>query len=667
MINGNKTALRPGLQLGGYPERTVQNPNWLDAFIGQIGRFITVRLHLQQRRMLRFVHQVDRAGELLVFLSDADFKRRIDALKKVLRRDGLADRHLAMAFAIVREVSARTLGMRHYDVQLMAGRVLIYGMLAEMETGEGKTLMATLPASVVALAGIPVHIITVNDYLVVRDAGQMSPLYHYLGLTVGVVGEQQEEHERRAAYAADITYCTNKTLVFDYLRDRLQLRNVQGAVSFRAEKLYAERACLDTVLMRGLCFCIVDEADSILIDEAGTPLILSQGGQISEKDAHVYQQAVQLARSLRPGEDFAVDEKRRQVNLTAAGKRRVIDAGKEFGGQWQMRTRCEELVSQALSACYLFNRDREYLVKDGQVMIIDDFTGRIMADRKWERGLHQMIEVKESCEISPPNEVLARISYQKYFRRYLHLSGMTGTARETAAELSAVYGLKVVKIPTHRKSQLQRQADQLYPTQAAKWRRIVARVIELHKQQRPVLIGTRSVADSEILGRMLEHAGLPHQMLNARQDKDEAELVAQAGQPGAITIATNMAGRGTDIPLASGVRESGGLHIIAAERNTARRIDRQLFGRSGRQGAPGSCESILALDDRIFSDFIPKVLQQLAARYDREPYPLPKWLTTLVMAYCQRKSEYQQRQQRKVLERIDEYLGKMLAFSGKAE
>jgi preprotein translocase subunit SecA len=667
MISVSKTALRPGLQLGDYPERGQAENGWPDALLARINGFIATRLQLQDRRMRTFVRDVDRAGESLQGLDEADFKRRIDALRKVLRRDGLANRHLAMAFAIVREAGARTLGMRHYAVQIMAGRVLLDGKLAEMETGEGKTLMATLPASVAALAGIPVHVITVNDYLVARDAGNMSPLYNYLGLSVGVIDEQMKEDERRKAYAADITYCTNKTLVFDYLRDRLRLKDLQGSLSMRTEKLYSDKAGLHHLLMRGLCFCIVDEADSVLIDEAGTPLILSQGGQAPEKDALIYRQAVQLARSLRPVEDFSVDEKLRQVKLTTAGKQRVMSAGQAHGGQWQMRTRCEELASQALSACHLFKRDREYLVKDGQVNIIDDFTGRVMADRKWERGLHQMIEVKEGCEISPPNEVLARISYQKYFRRYLHLSGMTGTARETAAELNDVYGLRVEKVPTHRESQLQHQTDRMYLTQASKWRRIVARTIELHKQQRPVLVGTRSVADSETLSRMLERSGLPHQVLNARQDEDEAALVAQAGQPGAITIATNIAGRGTDIPLASGARENGGLHVIAAERNTARRIDRQLFGRSGRQGAPGSCESILALDDRIVSEFIPKFLQRLAVTKARDPYPLPKWLGTLVMAYCQRKSELQQRRQRKALERMDVYLCRMLGFSGKAE
>ena len=667
MLSAAKATLRPGLRLGAYPEHLAADNGWLDVLFARISSFIGARLKWQDRRLQAFVRDVERAGELLCGLDEEDFRRRIDAIRQVLRHDGLSGRHLAMAFAIVREAGSRTLGMRLYPVQIMAGRVLLDGRLAEMETGEGKTLMATLPASVAALAGVPVHVITVNDYLVARDAEQMSPLYSYLGLTVGMITEQMEEDERRNAYAANITYCTNKTLVFDYLRDRVRLRDVQGAVSLHAERLYAKAARLDAVLMRGLCFCIVDEADSVLIDEAGTPLILSQGGQVQEKDEQMFRQAVQLAGSLKQGEDFAVDEKLRQVHLTPTGRQRAVDAGKKLGGQWRMRTRCEELVSQALSACHLFKRDREYLVKDGEVLIIDDFTGRVMADRKWERGLHQMIEVKEGCEVSPPNEVQARISYQKFFRRYLHLSGMTGTARETAAELNALYGLKVVKIPTHHASRLQRLPDRLYPVQDAKWRRIVTRIIEVHKQRRPVLVGTRSVADSETLSRMLGRVGLPHQVLNARQDEDEAEMIARAGQPGAITIATNMAGRGTDIPLAPGVADSGGLHVIAAERNSARRIDRQLFGRAGRQGDPGSCEAILALDDRIVSEYIPKFLQRLAEIQVRNRDSLPEWLKMMIITYCQRRSESQQRQARKALARMDEYLGRALAFSGKEE
>jgi preprotein translocase subunit SecA len=300
-------------------------------------------------------------------------------------------------------------------------------------------------------------------------------------------------------------------------------------------------------------------------------------------------------------------------------------------------------------------------------MIVDDSTGRIMADRSWERGLHQMIEAKEGCDLTPPNEVLARLSYQRFFRRYLHLSGMTGTARETAGELNAVYGLKTVKIPTHRPSQLSPQPGRVYRTSAAKWQSVLQRLEELHKQARPVLVGTRTVEDSEYLSGLLAAATIPHQVLNARQDSEEARLVARAGRPGCITIATNMAGRGTDIPLAPGVAETGGLHVIAVEPNQARRVDRQLFGRSARQGAPGSFEAILSLEDEVIQRFIPKFLNKLAVVRNNSPDPLPGWLGAMITGYCQRRSEREQRLQRKALERADEHIRKTLAFSGQSE
>ncbi|MDX1698120.1 MAG: preprotein translocase subunit SecA, partial [Thiohalobacterales bacterium] len=613
------------------------------------------------------IQQVDRAAERLDGMSDVELKYQARANSQLLQSEGLTDRHVAMAFAIIREASGRTLGMRHHDVQLMAGRVLMNGMLAEMETGEGKTLMASLPAATAALAGIPVHVITVNDYLAGRDAEKMSPLYSFLGLSVETVREDMDEDAKRAAYAADITYCTNKQVAFDYLRDRVQLRNSGGRVSLQAERLAGGGSRLDSVVMRGLCFAIVDEADSVLIDEAATPLILTQSGLTCEAENRLYKDAVALSNMLEPKKHFDIDESRRRVTLTEAGQDKVESVAKVLGGQWKLRARREELATQALTARYLFLRDREYLVRDGEVLIIDDLTGRVMGDRKWERGLHQMIEIREGCEPSPPNEVLARISYQRFFRRYLHLCGMTGTARETAGELDAVYGLRVRKIPTHVPSKLKPQGETVYASSAARWQRLVERLVELRSQGRPVLVGTRSVADSEHLGSLLEAAGMPHQILNAAQDADEAALVACAGEAGAITIATNMAGRGTDIPLAEGVADTGGLHVIAAERNTARRVDRQLFGRTARQGAPGSYESILSLEDRVVRDYMPKFLGILAARYATNPGPLPVWLGSRICDYCQRRSEKQQRLQRRALEKMDEHLGRMLAFSGEQE
>ena len=660
-------ALRPGIRLGIYPERSQEPPNWLETVYTRLQEYVNTTVKGMRRPMSQFIRSVEQAGKRLDGMSDVELQYQARANGELLKGEGLTEQHLAMAFAVIREASGRTLGMRHHDVQLMAGRVLIDGMLAEMETGEGKTLMASLPAATAALAGIPVHVITVNDYLAARDAEKMSPLYTFLGLSVATVHEEMDDAARRAAYAADITYCTNKQVAFDYLRDRVQMRNVGGRLSLQAEKIAGEESRLDRVVMRGLCFAIVDEADSVLVDEAGTPLILTQSGMTSEAEIKLYRQACAAAATLKPKKHYRIDESRRSVHLTEAGKDKLVTTAKVLGGQWKLRARREELVSQALSAKHLFLRDREYLVADGEVKIIDDLTGRVMGDRKWERGLHQMIEILEGCEPSPPNEVLARISYQRFFRRYLHLCGMTGTARETAGELQAVYDLRVRKIPTHRSSQLRHLGDRVYSSADMRWQRVVERLTELNREQRPVLVGTRSVGDSEHLGSLLTAAGLPHRILNARQDADEAELVAHAGEAGAITLATNMAGRGTDIPLGAGVEETGGLHVIAAERNTARRIDRQLFGRAARQGAPGSYESILSLEDRVVRDFLPKYVSLIAARYKRNPGYLPGWLGKYVTTYCQRKSEQQQRLQRRALESMDEHYGRMLAFSGERE
>jgi preprotein translocase subunit SecA len=667
MTSARNIPLRPGIRLGDYPEREAPRRSWLDIASAHVKGLLAARKRLQNRDMRRFIEQVEKVGEQLAAMNTLELRERISLNRQLLRRDGLTRRHTIMAFAVIREVAHRTLGMRHFDVQLLAGRVLLRGMLAEMETGEGKTLTATLPACTAALAGIPVHVITVNEYLVSRDAANMRPIYDYLGLSVGCITEGMDEAARRAAYAADITYCTNKQVAFDYLRDRIVLRHAPGQLSLHAEKLRSGRKRLDQVLMRGLCYAIVDEADSVLIDEAGTPLVISQGGQQGTVDPGPYHQAHALVERLQQDTDYVVTRHPRAVQLTDNGKSRLEELAAELGGPWTLRTRREELVSQALAAQYLFKRDREYLVKDNRVMIIDDSTGRIMADRSWERGLHQMIEAKEGCDITPPNEVLARLSYQRFFRRYLHLSGMTGTARETAGELNAVYGLKTRKIPTHRPSKLSAHPGRMLGSAGIKWQTVIQRVSKLHGQARPVLVGTRTVADSEHLSELLTRAGIPHQVLNARQDSEEARLVARAGRPGCITIATNMAGRGTDIPLAPGVPENGGLHVIAVEPNQARRIDRQLFGRCARQGAPGSFETILSLEDEVIQRFIPKYLRSLAAVFSRGAAPLPGWMGAMITGYCQRKSERQQRSQRKALERADEHIRKTLAFTGQSE
>ncbi|MDX1514556.1 MAG: prepilin peptidase, partial [Gammaproteobacteria bacterium] len=460
------------------------------------------------------------------------------------------------------------------------------------------------------LAGIPVHIVTVNDFLVMRDAAWMGPLYKALGLTVGTITEGMSMDDRRQAYGCDITYCTNKQLVFDYLKDRLMLGQESRRLHLQVESLHAEYPRVHRLLLRGLCYVIVDEADSVLVDEARTPLIISDVADTSQEE-QIYSEAIAMARQLESGQDFSIRPRTREVDLTERGKSRAAALAEKHGGVWIGTRRREELIRRALTAIYLFHADKHYLVRGGTVQIVDEYTGRVMPDRSWERGLHQMIEAKEGCHISGQQETLARISYQRFFRRYLRLAGMTGTAREVARELWSVYRLPVVTIPTNRPIRRQRLPDQVYVTADAKWTAIVRLVREMTRKGRPVLVGTRSVAASEHLSELLTAAGLPHQVLNARQDQEEAEIIAGAGEHGRITVATNLAGRGTDIRLAPGVAQLGGLFVLATERHDARRIDRQLFGRGGRQGDPGSFQIIVSLEDELVKEFYGERLGRL--------------------------------------------------------
>jgi preprotein translocase subunit SecA len=550
--------------------------------------------------------------------------------------------------------------MRHFEVQLLGGWAMMRGKVAEMETGEGKTLTATLPAATAALAGIPVHIITVNDFLVARDAAWMKPLYDVLGLSVGTILEGMSPTDRRRAYGCSITYCTNKQVVFDYLKDRLLLQQENRALHLKIEALHRADSRVSRLMMRGLCFAVVDEADSVLVDEARTPLIIS-GGRGAGDEERVYRQAVDAARRMRAGRDYLVSERERHVDLTDLGRAHAARLTNRYGGVWNVPGHRENVIRQALAALHLHLRDKHYLVDEGQIRIVDEYTGRVMADRSWERGLHQMVEAKEGLEISGRQETLARISYQRFFRRYLRLAGMTGTAREVAGELWAVYRLNTVRIPTNRPQARKIHGDLLYPTSQSKWQAIAAQVAELHRSGRPVLVGTRSVADSEHISGLLDEAGIQHSVLNARQNRTEAEIVAQAGQPGRVTVATNMAGRGTDIRLAPGVGEAGGLFVIASERHEAGRIDRQLFGRSGRQGDPGEGQAMVSLDDELVRSVFGRLLDRLRSGH------LPVWLGRLLFSWAQRTTERRHSAIRKRLLHSDESLQDLLAFSGRGE
>jgi len=618
------------------------------------------RFQARSLRCERFVEAVSAQSKHFQNLDGARLRQcAVDLRLRLQAHDWPMD-ITAQSFALAREAAARALGMRPFDVQVMGGWILLNGMIAEMDTGEGKTLTATLPAATVALAGLPVHVVTVNDYLAQRDAELMRPLYQALGLSVGFVVAGMSSEARRRAYGCDVTYCTNKELVFDYLRDRITLGRKPGRIHLKIARLAAPPARASQLLLRGLHFAIVDEADSVLIDEARTPLIISDGGEVG--DVAAFRNALASAAELEPGIDFTIDERERAVKLTEAGRTRLVEIFRAAGTRW----RRDELALQALTALHLMRRDTHYLIKDGKVQIIDEHTGRIMADRSWEHGLHQMIEIKEGCALTRQNDPLSRISYQHFFRRYRRLSGMTGTASEVRGELWSVYRLPVIRVPTHRPPRRANLGDSIHPTAEAKWQAVVSRVSELSREQRPVLIGTRTVATSELLSKLLDSAGMAHQVLNARQDEAEAEIIARAGALGQITVATNMAGRGTDIRLAPEALSLGGLHVIGTERHEARRIDRQLWGRCGRQGDPGSYEMILSLEDQIIGTYgaaLKRIVEGALSRYGR----VGTRLADLALRWSQLAAERLHWRQRRDLLKLEEQLATALAFTGPLE
>lgn len=644
------------IALGFYPERGDPHENAFDRWTRGVVGGALLRLRPFRARLRTLAQKAGALEAGLRELDDAELARQT----RIKSRQAIRDGDLAPALAMVREAAWRSLGKRPYDSQLMGAAALMAGKLAEMQTGEGKTLTAALAASVAAASGAPVHVVTVNDYLAERDAHEMGPLFAFLGLSVGIIISGLGLEARRDAYARDITYCTNKELVFDYLKDRVAAggRASRAQIKVRALLGEGEQAGM---LLRGLHYAIVDEADSIMIDEARTPLILAEKGPATG-DVKTYKTALQIARELRAGEHYALSLARREVHLTPAGQAELYQRGRELGGIWLAGKAREQLVTQALRALLLFHRDQHYLVSPmRKVEIIDEYTGRVLEGRTWELGLHQLIETKENCMLSEQNRTLARITYQRFFRRYLRLSGMTGTAHEVRGELHAVYGLEVVSIPTKKPSIRLRDTDVCCVDEAAKWQAVAAEAARLQRKNAPVLIGTRSLEASERLSAVLKQCALPHRVLNARQDAEEADIVAEAGLPGMITVATNMAGRGTDIHLGSGVVEAGGLNVILTEYHDSPRIDRQLIGRCARQGDPGRAVAIVAFDDALFREHgggLYTLLKQLPR------HTLPPWLLGLLRQRCQQAAERIHGRERRDTLKQDRDLDSLLAFAG---
>ncbi|MFW6080429.1 MAG: preprotein translocase subunit SecA [Desulfosalsimonas sp.] len=547
--------------------------------------FLTKIFGSKNERVLKKLHPiVDEVNELepkYSEMTDEQLADQTTVFKSRYQAGESLDELLPEAFAVVREASKRTVGMRHFDVQILGGIVLHQGNIAEMKTGEGKTLVATLAIYLNAISGKGAHVVTVNDYLASRDAEWMGKIYRFLGMSVGTIVHGMDDAQRKAAYACDITYGTNNEFGFDYLRDNMKFDK-------------------ESLVQRELNFAIVDEVDSILIDEARTPLIISGP---AEKSTHLYYQVNSIVPGLKPEQHYTVDEKAKSVTLTEEG---VAKAETLLGVENLYDHRNIELLhhlNQALKAHTLFTRDVDYIVKEGQVIIVDEFTGRLMPGRRYSDGLHQALEAKEGVKIENENQTLATITFQNFFRMYNKLSGMTGTADTEAAEFKKIYDLDVVIIPTNEPMIREDYPDMIYMTKKEKYDAAIEEIIELNKIGRPVLVGTVSIDVSEYLSDLLKKRGIKHNVLNAKNHEAEAEIIANAGQKGAVTISTNMAGRGTDIVLGEGVADLGGLHILGTERHESRRIDNQLRGRSGRQGDPGSSRFYLSLEDDLLRIF----------------------------------------------------------------
>jgi preprotein translocase subunit SecA len=679
-----------------FPERAEQADTALDRWVAGMmsavhlpsalrghGRDAVVRAVLKQERGLKEWDDARLLGEA-----------REAAVPAFMRCDPESG---ARAIAIVREVARRRVGLLAHPPQVAAAWKLLCGRLVELDTGEGKTLSAALAACLAALARVPTHVITVNDYLAQRDAQTMGPLFAFFGLSVGVVHSKVAHNRRAAEYSRSLTYCTNKDLVFDYLRDRVNARGAHSLAQLSVRQLHGLVRGGEPLRLRGLHFAIVDEADSILIDEGRTPLILS-AARDKGRDHAAYQSLLDVAGTLEADLDFRMVGPLQIPELTEAGRERLDDITQQMGiaksaaanpGQedpgsalvrtaqrdespadpalafWQVPWVRDHYIVQALRALHVLQRDHHYVVQEGKVVIVDEFTGRLLPDRSWEQGLHQLIEAKESCAVTGVNRTLARLTYQNFFARYLRLSGMSGTLREVARETATVYRVRTERVEPNKPMRRTQWPTLLLANQAAKYQAVVGEVARCLARGQPVLVGTRSVEASQLVSDALRAAGISHRVLNALQTADEAELIARAGMPGAVTVATNMAGRGTDIPLDPALVERGGLHVVLTEWHESPRIDRQLFGRSARQGDPGSCRAIVSLEDEIIQRHSPGVALWVARRWpDGVP---PKWAVRLLRNRVQAMAERVNAAQRRATMQHDRLMQTQLAFSGIAE
>lgn len=651
--------VRPGLRFGRRPETTPACP------VSPLENRLQARLKTRRRTSVAF------ASILARVRGTAEELRRAYAIERARLRRELGERASGDVVddALVVDAFAHALldvealfDVTLHDGQLEAGWAMLHGSLVEMGTGEGKTLAAALPAIVVGLSGTPVHVLTANAYLAARDAAALAPLYARFGLDVAHADERDDDATRAAAYRRDIVYASARQIAFDHLLDTREPAPPPGGVGERFASLLASPA--REKRLRGLCFAIVDEADDVLVDEARTPLVLS--APVGDEDASRSQAAVALAlaRALHEGVDYALDTDARAVRLTPEGVEAVRLQTRRLDGAWRLDHHRDALVRQALSALHLFRRDRDYLVRDERVVLIDESSGRPQPDRRLRDGLHRLVELKERCPPTPDTEVVAATSFPRLLTRYHRLCGTSGTLREARAELREVYRLAVTCVSPHRPSRLTRWPDSVVPDREAQMTRLLERIASCRESGRPVLVGTRTLALSERIAARLDAAGIPHRLLNARQDAEEAAVVAAAGTSGAVTIATNMAGRGADIPLDHRARAAGGLHVIGVELNDSGRVDRQLFGRAARQGDPGSCERLLSLDDETLAASVAPVAIACVRRLAGDDPARATRLGRSLFAVARRRLERRDAHLRKTLFHRTEHELRRLAVTG---
>ncbi|MFK8030206.1 MAG: hypothetical protein AB8G18_08190 [Gammaproteobacteria bacterium] len=653
--------MQPGYLLNRYPERVEATPHALQAHM-RTGA-VRWRARQMQHQFKRISRQLSTTATSAMALNEHRYQRRLAAIQVALREEGWTRSNLIEALGLVGAQVRSVYGFELHPEQYFGSWVMLHGMLAEMATGEGKTLVAGVCAVVAGLSGIPAHVITSNDYLVSRDASNLRPLFDAFNLTSAFVDQDSDDDQRRQAYGSDVCYVTNKQLVFDYLRDRQSCGARPSSIAARVGALNGGDATAP--LLRGLCFGIVDEADSAFIDDAITPLILSQ--QMTGEDGVADSiTALSLASRLQDEHHYTLNTQAQQVTLTPDGLEHLTLIADGLRGKWTNSRYRVELVRQALSALYIYKRDVDYLVRDGEVVLIDQATGRLMPDRKLQHGLHQIIETKEKCELSGATRTIASLSFQSFFVRYKHLCGMTGTASEAASELSKTYGLGVVPIPTHKPTVREDQGAYFAVSETHYRELLVESVRSRIKCGQPVLIGTRSLAHSELIGEFLTEAGITHQLLNARQDADESRVVSRAGRPSVVTIATNMAGRGTDIPISNAVRMAGGLHVIVSQFNESRRVDRQLIGRCSRQGDPGSYEFIIAHDDPMLSKARKNSSKEAVSTRPEKAQSGSRALFKRARR-AQAKLETKQRVMREQVAMSDEHMRKKLSYTGYKE